>query len=104
MLDRRAERAAHAAGGTPNDGPTDGQAVERCPCGLVLAAEHDEDVVEACGADLSDRAADERLAAKRQQELLCPHPRRGACRENHTAHHRNSVEKSVGVDVVESLF
>ena len=88
MLDRRAERAAHSAGELHVDGVSDGQPLERGQRGLVLAAQHDQDIVEARGADLPDRPAEERLAAERQEELLRPHPRRSACREHHCAHHR----------------
>ena len=70
VLDRRPERASHSGGELQVDGVAHRQPVERCQRRLVLAAEHDEDIVEAGGADLSDRAADERLVAKRQQELL----------------------------------
>ena len=52
---------------------------------------HDKDIVEARGADLSDRPAEERLAVERQEELLSPHPRRSACREHHCAHHTGVV-------------
>ena len=47
MLDRRAERAAHAAGELQVDGVPDGQPLERRQRGLVLAAQHDQDIVEA---------------------------------------------------------
>ena len=50
-----------------------GQTLERCEGGLVLAAQHNQDIVEACGADLSDRSSNERLVAKWQEELLAPH-------------------------------
>jgi carbon-monoxide dehydrogenase medium subunit len=109
MLDRHAERAAHAAGELQIDGVPDGQAVERGQRRSVIAAQHDEDFIEARGADLPDRAADERLVAKRQQELLGPHSRRGASRENHTAHQQGTTireqcrENAVEVVVVESL-
>ena len=59
--------------------------------GLVLAAEHDQDIVEARVADLPDGAPDERLAAKRQEELLPPHPRRGACGEHDCTDHGEVV-------------
>ena len=73
MLDRRAERTAHSAGELHVDRVSEGQTFERCQRGLVLAAQHDQDIVEARGADLSDRSANERLAAKWQEELLAPH-------------------------------
>jgi hypothetical protein len=73
MIDRRAERTAHSAGELHVDRMSNGQTLERCQGGLVVAAEHNEDVVEAGGTDLSDRSADERLAAKWQEELLAPH-------------------------------
>ena len=72
VLDRRAERAAHAAGELRVDGVPDRQPLERCQHRLVLAAQHDQHIVEAGGPDLPDRAADERLAAERQEELCVP--------------------------------
>ena len=69
------------------DGVSDRQTVERGQRRLVLAAQYDQDIVEAGGADLPDRAADERLVAERQEELLRSHPRRRARREHHCAHH-----------------
>ena len=52
---------------------SNGQTLERCQRRLVVAAQHNEDVVEAGGTDLSDRSTDERLAAKWQEELLATH-------------------------------
>ena len=91
MFDRRAERAAHAAGERQVDGVPDAQALERCQRGLVLAAEHDQDIVEARGRDLPDRATEERLVAERQEEFLRSHPRRRARREHHGANHQRAV-------------
>ena len=70
VLDRGAERAPHSAGELQVDGMADEQPLERCQRRLVLAAYHNQDIVEARGRDLPDRPADERLAAERQEELL----------------------------------
>ena len=75
VLDRRAERAAHAAGEIQVEGVPDGQAVERGQRRLVVTAQHHQDIVEAGGRDLSNRPANERLVAKRQEKFLDPHPR-----------------------------
>ena len=91
MLDRRAEGAAHSGGELQVDGVPDRQSLERRQHGLVLAAEHDQGIVEARVADLPDGAPDERLAAKRQEELLPPHPRRGACGERDCTDHGEVV-------------
>src|SRR6185369_16188934 len=73
MADRGAERTAHSAGELHVDRMSNGQTQERCQRGLVVAAQHNEDVVEAGGTDLSNRSADERLVAEWQEELLAPH-------------------------------
>ena len=72
MLDRRAERAAHSAGKLRIDRVADGQSVERRQGGLMLAPQHDQHLVEAGGENLSNGPPDERLVAKRQEELLRP--------------------------------
>ena len=73
MLDRRAERAAHSAGELQVDRVSKEQAIERGEGGFVLTSQHNQDIVEACGADVSHRSADQRLTANRQKELLDPH-------------------------------
>jgi len=72
----------------------DRQAVERHQHVLPITPHHDEHVVEAGVADLPDRAAGERLASDRQQQLLGPHTRGGARRENdRTDHGHDSPER-----------
>ena len=74
MLDRRAERAAHSAGELHVDRVSKEQTIKRSKRGFVLAAQHNQDIVEAGGADLSDRSSDQGLAAERQKKFLNTHP------------------------------
>ena len=101
VRDRRAERAAHAARVLRVHRVADRQAVERRQRVLPIAPDHDEHIVEAGVADLPDRAPDERLAAERQQQLLGPHARRGARRENDRADHRR-ITSVHSIDTVTS--
>ena len=72
VLDCRAERAPHPGRELQVYGMPDGQAIKRGQRGLVLAAHDDQNLVEACRADLPDGAPDERLVAEREEQLLLP--------------------------------
>jgi hypothetical protein len=77
----------------------------------MLAAEHDEHILEPGSAHLPDGVPDERLAAKRQEELLRSHARRSARGENHPAHQEKCLKgtregtrmsTTIAISVVES--
>src|SRR5262249_36562166 len=61
---------------------------------LVLVADDDEDVVEAGAADFTDGSADERLIAKRQNQLLGSHTRRAAGGEDNRSDHAPSLAEA----------
>jgi hypothetical protein len=87
IQNRDSKRAAHPAFEVVIDDVANDQPVERRERLLVVAAKHHEDVLEACVTDLSHRAPDEGLVPEGEKQLLRPHARRGACRENDRAHH-----------------
>ena len=66
---------------------TNDEPVERRERLSVIASKHHEDVLEACVTYLSHDAPDEGFVPERQQQLLRPHARRGARRENNRADH-----------------
>ena len=87
MLDRGAERAAHAAGEIDVEGMPDGETFQRRQRRFIFAPQHHEDIVEAGVQDVAHRSTEERLVAKREQELLDAHPRRRARGEYYCADH-----------------
>ncbi len=102
VLDARSERASHAGQVGGVDGVPHAQPLEGGQDPLVLVPDDDEHVVEARGADLLHRSADERLPAERQEELVRPHSRRRAGREDNGADdsHANSLRECRAAECV----
>jgi hypothetical protein len=94
MQDGRSKRAAHPALEVVIDDMANDQSVERHERFLVIAAKHHEDVLEAGVTHLSHGTPDEGFVPEWKEQLLCPHARRGARRENDRAHH--SLGRSKG--------